>query len=792
MVSLRLPLRFRLVYRGFFAFCLLALLSELVRIPDAYRSIHHDVLQPLASSLNTPQPSRALAAPNMNAPFPTPLMFIENVGQFGTGTIYQLQNGKDTLWLTHDALWMTIVEPAPRADSEALNPFASREARTNAIPRLGVNVRLRFLEANSNPRLEPFQRLNSTVSYFRGSDPNQWQPDVPVWGGVRYIDLYPGIDLELTSEGGQLHPRFVVRNSDSLHQVQLLVEGVEHMTLVGANSAYHTTRLDTKVGPILLPLFELVHPDGTAFGWSTSASLAENRILTPFASLGRIAHTRQLAIDGGGLSYSTFLGGGGDDSGSGIAVDALSNVYITGYTNSTNFPTAVGVFDTSLNGGLDAFVTKLNADGNMLVYSTFLGGGNPDFGNGIMLDATGNAYITGRTSSPNFPTRPGSYDTSYNGGGSDAFMAKLNSTGTALVYSTFLGGANLDSGNKIALDSAGNAYVTGSTLSPEYPTTSGVFDASHNAEVDVFVTKLSASGNALLYSTFLGDANDEYGDGIAVDTAGNAYITGYTDSSAFPTSGGAFDTSPNGSYDAFVSKLNPTATTLLYSTFIGGQYDEHGDEIVIDGAGNAYITGDTNSGNFPTRPGAVDTTFNGGYDAFVTKLNPAGNALLYSTFLGGDGYEVGNGIALDGAGTTFITGYTDSADFPTTPGAFDTRYYGGGYELFITRLNSAGSDFLYSTLLGGDSGEYGNAIAVDPESNAAVTGNTSSNNFPTSPGAFDTSYNGANYDTFVTKLDSMGVPPPAVTPTMTSLPPTATPTSVPLNDKLYLPLILSN
>jgi hypothetical protein len=242
-----------------------------------------------------------------------------------------------------------------------------------------------------------------------------------------------------------------------------------------------------------------------------------------------------------------------------------------------------------------------------------------------------------------------------------------------LAYSTYLGGSGQDLGRGIALDGAGDAYVTGNTLSADFPTTPGAFDTSFNVIDDAFVTKLNPAGTALLYSTYLGAGSTDWGYGIAVDGAGDAYVTGFTYSADFPTTPGAFDTSFNGVLDAFVTKLNPTGTALAYSTYLGGSSDDYGRGIAIDGAGNAYVTGPTGSFDFPTTAGAFDTSYNGDVlDAFVTKLNPTGTALLYSTYLGGSGRDASGGIALDGAGNAYVTGETSSADFPTTPAAFDT------------------------------------------------------------------------------------------------------------------------
>ncbi len=345
-------------------------------------------------------------------------------------------------------------------------------------------------------------------------------------------------------------------------------------------------------------------------------------------------------------------------------------------------------------------MTKLNATGTALIYTTYLGGSGTDGAAGIAVDGAGNAYVTGTTDSADFPTTTGAYQTNYAGGnqtsytnGYDAFVTKLNATGTALLYSTYLGGSGDDFGYGIALDSSGNGYITGTTTSTDFPTTAGAFQTFNggvgngNSE-ECFVAKLAADGTTLVYSTYLGGS---YGlssaSSVAVDSSGNAYVTGETWDTDFPVTTGAFQTGlAAGSGQAFVAKLNADGTALIYSTFLGGSQftasthyiDNPGNGIAVDGLGNAYITGATASTNFPTTTGAYRTSYGGdSADAFVTKLNAAGTALIYSTYLGGNGDDYGAGIALDSFGNAYVTGYTGSTNFPTTAGAYRTSSGGG-------------------------------------------------------------------------------------------------------------------
>ena len=398
-------------------------------------------------------------------------------------------------------------------------------------------------------------------------------------------------------------------------------------------------------------------------------------------------------------------------------------------------------------------VTKRLIIDPVLVNSTYLGGGGGDQGTAIAVDSQGNAYVTGSTFSPNFPTTLNAYNPSRNGL-FDVFVTKLNPKGSALVYSTYLGGSvSVEGGTAIAVDSQGNAYVTGFTGASDFPTTPDAFDTFHNGNNDVFVTKLNPDGSALLYSTYLGGTGFDQGNAIAVDSQGNAYVIGGAGLPDFPTTPGAFDTSFD-YFDIFVTKLNPGGTALVYSTALGTGNIEGGTAIAVDSQGNAYVTGWTVASNFPTTPGAFDTDFNGVGDAFVTKFNPNGSALVYSTFLGGTGNDRGHGIAVDSQGNAYVTGLTNSSDFPTTEGAFD-RNNGGNADAFVTKLNPNASALIYSTYLGGNGSDQGNAIAVDSSGNAYVTGDTSSSNFPTTPDAIDRSLGGVQ-NAFVAKLNAGG------------------------------------
>lgn len=415
--------------------------------------------------------------------------------------------------------------------------------------------------------------------------------------------------------------------------------------------------------------------------------------------------------------------------------------------------------------GAQASTTPLTSP--VLDYATFLGGVDADDGLAITVDSRGDVYLAGRTASPDFPTTSGAYDVTLNGG-VDAFVAKFSADGSTLLYSTLIGGAGLDDADSIVVDQSGNAYIRGVTRSTDFPTTQGSFDTSFNGGFDTYVTKISADGSTLVYSTFLGSTGFDSGSGIAIDRQGSAYVTGLTGSSDFPTTPGAFDTTFEGEggplpppfggdFDAYVTKLTPDGSDLAYSSFLGGSAFEAGLGIAVSPEGDAYVVGPTLSSDFPTTSSSFDSTLNGGADAFVTKLTRDGSALVYSALLGGSGFEDALGVAIGEGGNAYLTGGTESSDFPTTGGTTD-RTFNGARDAWVAEVSADGSTLTYSTFVGGSEYESAHGIAVDPHGDVHIAGMTESADFPTTTGASDSSFNGAG-DGFYTKLPLGGSSP---------------------------------
>jgi Beta-propeller repeat len=670
-----------------------------------------------------------------------PLHFETNQGQSSPQVKFLSRGAGYTVFLTPGEAVLVLTGLAPSA----------KETGTLQGPEPGTRtaLRLSFLGANPEPRVTGHEELPGTVNYFVGKDRQQWQTRVAMYARVHYQELYPGIDLVYYGNQRQLEYDLVLAPGADPQRIALNIEGADHIDVDAAGDLLISTAggLIRQRKPVIYQEIDGVRREIVGTYTRTGPHQVGFRVAA-------YDKTRPLVIDPV-ILYSAYVGST-DYLGTDIAVDALGNAYLTGTTNSPNFPITPGAVDTSYNGDGDAFVTKLDATGATLLYSTYLGGSAYDGGNAIAVDSLSNAYVTGFTMSGDFPTTPRALDTSYNGDGySDAFVTKLDATG-GLLYSTYLGSALFDEGVSIAVDQLGNAYVAGSTDSPDFPTTAGAVDPSFNGFYDAFVTKLDATGATLLYSTYLGGSSYEAISGIAVDPVGNAYVTGTTNSADFPTTSGAFDTSYNGSDDVFVTKLDATGASFLYSTYLGGSESEtvlNIAGIAVDPVGNAYVTGSTNSADFPTTPGAFDTSYNGSGDVFVTKLDATGANLLYSTYLGGGGIDRGTDIAVDPLGNAYVTGSTDSPEFPTTPGALDPSYNGGYGDAFVAKLDASGT-LLYCTYLGGGDVDRGTDIAVDHVGNAYVTGSTDSPDFPTTPGAVDPSFNGQK--AFVVKIAGMG------------------------------------
>lgn len=737
------------------------------------------------STLPTAQSATHTADPT---PASSSVMFIENVGQFAPAARFLVWSGAASYWLTEDALWLTVTTPERPGNTADVDLPSSP---TGASGRQAAALRFSFPGATPHARLEPLGRQDTRVSFFQGADRAAWRTDVPVWRGVRYVDLLPGLDLEIGAVEGELRWRLAANGRAALADspVVLLVEGADDLTLtsVSASSGESALRLNTPVGERLFALPDAPLP------LRVEGALADGRRVTlavPAASASRAAasHAHTTASDlPANLLYSTFLGSTGQDEITAVATGSDGSAYVTGNTLNDGFPRTPGSFQQ----GRGIFVTRLNPAGSALDYVAILGGSGDTGGSwayGIAIDPQGQAYVTGETTSAGFPTTPGAFDITYNDLGcgtssycGDAFVIALNAIGTGLVYGTYLGGEacggfNRESGLAIAADDEGNAYVTGRTYCATFPTTPGAYDRTHSALPDAFVTKLNATGSDLSYSTFLGGGTSQYGNGIAVDGAHNAYIAGFTrDNEDFSVPAGGH-AGASGSRDILVAKLNAAGSERLYGVSFGGMWDDTANGIAVDHQGNTYVTGIILSPDFPTTAGAFDPTYHDGEscndpnycgDGFVAKLDQAGATLLYSTILGESGIDSGMGVVAGAYGRAYVTGWTRSSGFPVTPNGL-RRGLSGFSDGFLAVLKPDGSGLDYGTYLGGSDVDLSNAIAgtggLDPV-NVLVAGRTSSWNFPITSAAYDQSHNGYD-DGFIMRWAFGEGPLPTPTPSL--------------------------
>jgi hypothetical protein len=645
-----------------------------------------------------------------------PMRFEPNRGQTDGRATFLARGAGYAVFLTADGATLALAARRETAPGETAGEAAKDASSVREA------IRMDIVDARRDAVVTPEQPLGGRSNYFRGHDASKWITDVPQFGRVRYVGVYDGVDAVFYGNQESLEYDFVVAPGADPSQIRIRFQGQESLDV----SAEGDLVLRMQNGE-LRQYRAVVTQEGASGKRDVAARYDVGYDGTIGFTLSGYDPALPLIIDPP-LVYADFIGGNGLDRPRRIAVDPTGAAYITGHTESGDFPTRPGSFDTMLGGARDAFVSKISADGSMLVYSSFLGGASLDVGNDIYVDATGSAYVVGETQSSGFPVTVGAFDTTWNSF-NDAFITKLNPDGGSLAFSTFLGGGSNDFANAFALDSSANIYVTGYTFSQNFPIRLPAFDTSHNGIQDVFVSKLSANGSTLLNSTFVGSLSNERGEGIAIDAGGNAYVTGITGSTGFPTTVGAFDRSHNGLDDVFLTKLLPDFSGLVYSTLIGSNTVETAKAVAVDATGSAYVVGDCGTGGYPTTPGAFDTTTNGGDDVFVTKFNPSASALVYSTYIGGTLNDfAGHSVFVDADAIVTLAGYTFSSGFPTTPDAADSSFNGSS-DCFVTRLNATGAALVYSTFVGGLTIEECFDIAYDATNSAYITGITDSPNF---------------------------------------------------------------
>ena len=694
-----------------------------------------------------------------------PLHFIPNLGQADERVDFYIQGKDKAVYFTPAGLTLILTAADP-AESGSPPPRMESRPKVEVIkPGRRWVVKLDFLGANPGVHPQGEEKTGAAISYFRGR-PEDWKTGLSTYSRIFYPDLWPGIDLSYSGSAGRLKYEFIVRPGADPSRIRLAYRGAEAVEVdedgrlvveTAAGSfrddvpAAHQETGDGRTNVSLRYRVERPSQDG-AFSYGFE--------------VGEYDRTRALVLDPAVLVYCGFIGGIGDESAAGIAVDGSGNAYVAGFTssNEASFPVKAGPdLDHNLNN--DAFVAKVNSSGSGLVYCGYIGGASDDYALAVALDDNGNAYVVGNTFSNeySFPVIVGP-DVTYNDWMSesygDAFVAKVNSSGSSLVYCGYIGGISADVATAIAVDDVGRAYVAGETSSRQG---SGLFpvkvgpDLTQNGNNDAFVAKVALSGASLIYCGYIGGADTDRALGIAVDAGGSAYLAGLTDSTqtTFPERVGP-DLSYNGNQDAFVAKVVPSGESLVYCGYIGGWMSDEARGIAVDGNGNAFITGGTASPetSFPVAVGPeLHHAGEGFYDGFVAKVNSSGTGLVYCGYIGGSDHDFGQGIALDIAGSAYIAGYTWSteATFPVSVGPDLT--HNGNSDAFVAKVNPGGADFVYSGFIGGFSTDLANSIAVDKTGNVFLAGETNSPEmtFPVAVGP-DLSFNGFPRDAFVAKI----------------------------------------
>jgi Chitobiase/beta-hexosaminidase C-terminal domain/Bacterial Ig-like domain (group 3)/Beta-propeller repeat len=765
-----------------------------------------------------------------------PLSFEPNRGQVDKTVKFLARGTGYGLYLTAQEAVLTLSKPDPNRISKRLAPFsprlevngigresASKETRNSRDPQQEAAltqrrfakdiVRMQLAGANLASEPTGLNLLPGTSSYFLGNDPAKWHTAIPTYAKVRYVGVYPGIDLVYYGNQQQLEYDFVIAPGADPGPIQLHFAGARELKLdrdgnlaIAAENgsiAFHKPTIYQIVSGARRPVTgQFVLLAGNTVGFT----------------VGHYDHARPLVIDPT-LAYSTYFGGSNAEFVVTAAADSSGDVYVSGLTLSTDFPVTPGAFQsvnyaTPTNDVSTAFVSKLNPSGTALLYSTYLGGiATPntlhqqgDYGKSIAVDSAGNAYLTGYTYSADFPITSGAFQRGNQPaatGLATGFVTKLNPTGTALVYSTYLGGNTLDELTAITIDSSGDAYISGITFSSNYPTTSGAFQTVNNSFTsngfNAVVTKMNPTGSGLIYSTYLGGgsssgatlSNIYWTNPIVVDRSGDAYVAGFTSSGNFPVTTGAYQSKNNGGFNVTVSKLNPTGTALVYSTYLGGSTDSVSEGLAVDSEGNAYVAGYTSDTDFPVTKGAFQTTNkadtntstspDANQNGFLTKINPTGTALVYSTYLGGSTGPWGGDqiydLALDSTGDAYVAGSAMSSNFPVTANAYQPTNHGATHccdyvtytsNAFLTEFNPTGTGLIYSSYLGGSgtqnpdgpggSGDTAYGIALGPNQNVYIVGYTTSPNFPVTADAFETKYKTQQNTGFIADFD-LGIAP---------------------------------
>jgi len=606
-------------------------------------------------------------------------------------------------------------------------------------------IELRFLNSNNSCELNGLEPLASRTNYFYGNNSSDWSCNLQNYNAINYKNLYDYIDLKYYVESADVKYDFTVYPGGDVSNIKMRYDGISKLSL-NSEGALVIATTNTEVLDYLPKSYQMI--DGEEIQVKVRFKILDN--CTVGFQPEAYNKNYPLVIDPV-LVYSTFIGGNANEYQwvGGIDRDAFGNIYHTGRTFSSNFPTTAGAQQSAFGGNYDSYVFKLDPSGSTLIYSTFLGGANTDAGYSLKVEqATGNVWVVGSTDSPTFPVTAGAYQTTAGGTGlTDAYVLKLNAAGNGIIYSTLFGGGFSEYGHGIDIDNTGDVYVTGESNGNVF-TTAGAFQNIYGGGPwDGWIVKFNPTLSTILYSTLFGGSQEDVPITIKVDQNKEVYIAGFQSGGSMPTVAGSYDVTFNGgAWDGFVAKFNSTLSSPLYATYLGTSgMDMIWNALHVNSLGEATVAGFASTG-FPTTSGALQTTYaGGGADVFVTRLSANGSSLVYSTYVGGNGSDQAYGLYVNSADEIYVTGYCQN-NFPMSPCTYDSTF-NGGFDAFIVKLNPGATQLLFSTYIGGTGNDLGYCITVANDT-VYVAGETQSSSFPVSAGAFDNSHNGGR-DIFV-------------------------------------------
>lgn len=733
--------------------------QRFVTLAQETATSNRDNRQPHASGGKMPaQPGRLAKSAIISN---LPLSFEANVGQTDSKVQFISRGSGYTLFLTAAEAVLTLHSGARALRNEKKFGRRFEQERVLKSSRHTAVVRMKLVGSNSDARAAGSQQLSGVANYFVGRNAGRWHTGVPLYSSVQFSEVFPAIDLVYYGKQKQLEYDFVVKPGADPETISLGFEGAKNVSVDASGNVAMTTALG--VMKLNKPLVYQTHQGQRKAVDGEFVLRSPNVIGVHVKDYDR---TQPLIIDPV-LSYSTYLGGSDDDGVYDLAVDPQGNTYVTGWTDSDDFPIQGNSITATPSGTYVSFVAEINPTGTALVYSTYLGGTGGDFGDGIALDQNGYVYLTGDTSSTDFPvTSSNAFQTALgSGAGGNAYVSKLSPDGQTLLYSTYLGGGGFDGGYDIAVDANQNAYLDGLTTSgsPQpFPTTANAFQTVLNSpNGNGFVARIDTTqsgANSLVYSTYFGGSisiPDDWDQacGIAVDSNHNVYLTGMASSSDFPITSTAYETSVNENGSVFLAEINTAsygAAGLVYSTILGGtEASGQGSSVALDSAGKAYITGGV-SGNFPT-------TTSGAGTVLVAKLDTTQSqaaSLVYSRLLGGSSDSFSYRVKVDANGDAYVSGWTWSTDFPVTADAVQATLGSSGQDSFVAELSPDASTVLFGTYFGGSGGSdaFAPGLVVDQDGNIYIAGAAPSGDMQTTPGAFQTSLNGSVENGFIAKL----------------------------------------